>query len=586
MATLTKAKLLEELEKGLSQTAIAKKYGLSQSAVSQRVRRINADGVSTARRPSSKSRTTAVAVKSEPSSPPMNVRAVSSGGRIFQGEKGEIYNPDSLTTNVYRQMTFDAQIRAGLTVLKLPVQTANWEIKCKNKEITDLIYNNLIQWWDLFMTSLLTAVEFGYSAFEKRWKEEDGKYLYRHPLDLYPDSVKIKQNAKTGDFDGIIQQVSYVTQEEVTIPATKSFIFTNMKGESFGNLYGISKLKAAYKFWYAARYNYDFANTFFETFSSPLVKGFAPKGTQDIRDDRGNKTGETSNIDAMMGIIANLRTRSAATLPWTPDKRWDIEFMEAKRTGADFVDYIRYLDLMKIRAMFVPDLIFGHGGERGSYALGKVHYRVFLKSVDGMLSAVKFHLDRYLLPQLVEYNFGPNADQAEWIFEPPSKEDRETLETVFTELVKDGAINPDIDTMAERLGIPMPKNADGNAPKRFKSKVTDIVDKQNDAVLKKVADITQYKNKVANAERWSQSKVPVGWTKALEDTLRNELIELGYSAAKAKYTAKRVAQSRNSDVVCKVLEMIEEHQHESSDKIVSKVKSELIDMRDRIAYYL
>lgn len=453
---ITSNDLKREIANGLTQLQIAKKYGVSRSAISQRMRRMG--GRST---PASSAGRSGAERSSTSTAPSMEVFGVSGGSRVFGGvRENETYNPDTIQIETYRKMTFDAQISAGMTVLKLPVQNAIWHIKSDNEEINEFIESNFKMWWDLFMTSALTALDYGYAAFEKRWELVDGAYIYKHPLDLLPESITILQNKDTGDFEGLKQKQSYQDKDTVTIPANKSFVFTNKKGESFGNLYGISRLKAAYRFWYAARYNYDFANTFFETFSSPLVKGFAPKGSTDIRNAAGTKTGEINNIDAMMEIIKNMRLRSAAALPWSPDKRWDIEFMEAKRTGGDFVEYIRYLDLMKIRAIFVPDLVLGQGGERGSYALGKVHMRMFLKTVDGVLNSLKFHIDRYLIPQLVEYNFAGYKEPVEWIFEPPSKEDRETLEAIFIDLVKQGRIAPDHIEMAERLGIPMSEDAE------------------------------------------------------------------------------------------------------------------------------
>ncbi len=480
--SITNKQLQEALASGMTQGQISVKYGVSRSAISQRIKRMNTTtgGRST---PAGRSGEERPSIKPSKDSPSMAVLGVSGGSRTFGGSKdNETYNPDDIAIDTYRKMGFDAQLNAALYLVKLPIQNAEWTIKTKNAEVADFVKTNFDKWWDLFMTTALTALDFGFAAFEKRWAYVDGKYVYKHPLDLLPESITILQNKRTGAFEGVKQKLSYVQNDEVTIPAPKSFVFTNKLGESFGNLYGISRLKAAYRFWYAARYNYDFANTFFETFSSPFIKGFAPKGSTDIRNSAGVKTGEVNNIDAMLEIIKNLRMRSAAALPWTTDKRWDIEFMEAKRTGGDFVEYIRYLDLMKLRAVFVPDLVMGQGGERGSYALGKVHMRTFLRSTDGVLNSLKFHIDKYLIPQLVEYNFAGYNEPVEWIFEPPSKEDRETLETIFVDLIKQGRVDPDHIEIAERLGVPMDPEGELRPPQ---PKIERIPDENHNATTDK-----------------------------------------------------------------------------------------------------
>ena len=623
MAKLTKEQLVEEMGLGSSQKHIAAKYGITQSAVSQKIKQLGGSGIT--RHTASKE-----SHAESPKGPSTTVIGRAGGSRSFAMAGNETYNPDTITIPTYRKMTFDAQLRAGLTVLKIPVQTAKWYIQTDDQEITDFIEANLKEWWDLFLVTLLTGINYGFSAFEKRWVEEGGAYKYKHPLELYPDSITILQNEKTGDFEGLKQRQSYSEDDMVTIPENKSFIFTNEKGESFGNLYGISRLKAAYQFWYSARYNYDFANNFFETFSSPFVIGYAPKGSQDIRNDAGAKTGEINNIDSMMEIIKNLRMRTAAALPWSPDQRWKVELLEAQRTGANFVEYIRYLDLMKIRAIFVPDLVFGHGGERGSYALGKVHYRIFLKAVGGILSSIKFHVEKYLLPQLVEYNFANYDGPVEWMYEPPSKEDRELLETIFKDLVKDGRISPDNEELAERLGIPLaeeeevddpnllpdenlnPDDAmnpdenlnpddqlpDSNNPPedsnpdakrkakkanmKFKAKLNTIIDKQINNVMHKVRRITDSSNIIQASEKWSQERLPVGWISALENTFRVELVNLGYNNVKAKYMAKRIASNHNTDMIYNVCGVLEENANNNPEIIEHEVKRSLKGIKDRI----
>src|SRR3989304_2152585 len=63
---------------------------------------------------------------------------------------------------------------------------------------------------------------------------------------LYPDTVNIKLD-EMENFDGIVQKW---VGNDIRIPVEKSFIFTHDKGDSFGNLFGVSRLKPAYDCWY------------------------------------------------------------------------------------------------------------------------------------------------------------------------------------------------------------------------------------------------------------------------------------------------------------------------------------------------
>jgi ASC-1-like (ASCH) protein len=177
----------------------------------------------------------------------------------------------------------------------------------------------------------------------------------------------------------------------------------------------------------------------------------------------------------MMNMVKNLKKNGTASLPsdmWSgSDKKWAIELLETKTKIGRFTKAHEHLDKMKSRAVFVPDLIMGTG-DNGSYALGKKHSDNFILSIKGKLSMVKQYIDMYLLPQLVEYNFGKSAPVATWEYSHLSDYMVELLKDILMEATKTGtAPAMDWDWAFSALGIPQAETEDNSEAEMEKSNI-------------------------------------------------------------------------------------------------------------------
>ena len=102
---LTKEQLVEELGLGSSQKHIAVKYGITQSAVSQKMKQFKTGGIT--RHAAKKTEETKT-----PGAPSEAVLGRAGGSRTFGSEGNETFNPDNIALDTYRRMTYDAQLRA------------------------------------------------------------------------------------------------------------------------------------------------------------------------------------------------------------------------------------------------------------------------------------------------------------------------------------------------------------------------------------------------------------------------------------------------------------------------------------------
>lgn len=382
---------------------------------------------------------------------------------------GISYNPDSIPLLTYIQMEDDAQIKAVMTIVKAPIMNVVWSIACENKDIAKFCRETVEPLWGNLIRNMLNALNFGWQGFEKIWEKRDNNWVYKDFQDLYPGQTDILKDPKTMGFAGLSQ--STLSRGTVTIPVDKSFVFTNEK--RFGNLYGRSKFRSAYTYWFIDKYTYDFENQFFERYAIPILHGEAPSGVSQIGGDAANPQVQ-DNLKLLLDKLQGLRSATCIVTPSdtgiNKEKKWAINVLESKRRGADFTQRHNQLDAMKARAIFAPELVFSTPAAGSSYALAREHATVFMGAEEAFLFDIKTHIDKYILPQLVLYNFGSKAPRAEWTFESISVETKNLMRDLVLAMVAGDVVRPDPNwiTKALKIRLQEEKEDDKGEPRKIK----------------------------------------------------------------------------------------------------------------------
>ena len=384
---------------------------------------------------------------------------------------GLSYNPDTITVRTYLEMEDDAQIKAVFTLIKAPLQKVVWSIGCEDQDIARFIRMNLEPRMLSLINNMCNALQFGHQAFEKIWEEKNGQWQYAGFQDLHPDSVRYKKGEK-GVFDGIEQ---YTTKGTVYIPPDKSFVFTNEK--RWGNPYGRSKFRAAYMYWFIDKYTYDFENQYFERYANPILWGQAPSGQ--TQTGTGN-TSQKSNISILFDLLKDAKNAGIIVTPSDVDavthqKKWIVGFLEAQRRGADYRSRHEYLDLMKARAIFAPELVFSAPYAGSSYALAREHATIFMSAEEAILQEVKNHIEKYIIPQMITYNFGSKAPKATWDYESIAPETRTLLRDLVMAMVAGDIIRPDPDWISKTIGIKLREEASKTTERQVKQKIQETL---------------------------------------------------------------------------------------------------------------
>ena len=373
------------------------------------------------------------------------------------------YNPDDISVDTYNKLRMNAQIAAGLKVIKLPIIGQQWTTVCDDKDIGEFIDQLLRPMWYNLLTSTLTAVDFGFAAHEIVYDVQDitlnRKYekksffnkkavVWKKFKSLYPDTVNIKLD-EMENFDGIVQKW---VGNDIRIPVEKSFIFTHDKGDSFGNLFGVSRLKPAYDCWYWWISLVQFMMRYFERKGTPPVIVKFPLGQTKDGTDHADIALEMGKALIGESVIAIPSTTYENTPP-----KWDLNYLLDDKRGEMFLSALTFFENKMLRGMFVPErtITQDSSSKAGSYSLSQTHADMFLLGEEALLVDIENQLNKYVVRRLIEYNFGAKAPQCYIKIERITEARKGFLKDVFMEMIKQGTAIPAAREIADVVGVPL-----------------------------------------------------------------------------------------------------------------------------------
>jgi len=389
------------------------------------------------------------------------------------------YNPETIDVDTFTLMRRDQQLSFGLNFIKLPIISLPFNIICEDEKIRKTIEWAFKKIWRSLIKSSLMAIDYGFCTHEKVWKREkikvaekdkagketvyfEGDFaFYKKIKPHHPGSIKMslddKQNVKE-----IIQE-SIFGAEEVTLPIRKVFLFTNNK--EFGNPFGVSRLKEAYKPWYWKELLYQFMMQYFERRVTPPTIATTPPGK--TIDSSG---AEVDNLVLGLRLASSLISSSVAAIPYQESRSgrenmWDLKILQDDARGPMFIEALKHLDARCLRALLVPEGIIS-SDEGGGYAGASVFADLFLMSEQGIISDLEESITEQLIEPMVEANYPPeNRPACSVKIDPLDWNRKIMLKEVFVEVLRnlDTMVQmgvppisvPDVEKLAEILQIPM-----------------------------------------------------------------------------------------------------------------------------------
>ena len=422
------------------------------------------------------------------------------------------YNPDDISVDTYNKLRMNAQIAAGLKVIKLPIIGQQWTTVCDDKDIGEFIDQLLRPMWYNLLTSTLTAVDFGFAAHEIVYDVQDitlnRKYekksffnkkavVWKKFKSLYPDTVNIKLD-EMENFDGIVQKW---VGNNIRIPVEKSFIFTHDKGDSFGNLFGVSRLKPAYDCWYWWISLVQFMMRYFERKGTPPVIVKFPLGQTKDGTDHADIALEMGKALIGESVIAIPSTTYENTPP-----KWDLNYLLDDKRGEMFLSALTFFENKMLRGMFVPErtITQDSSSKAGSYSLSQTHADMFLLGEEALLVDIENQVNKYVVRRLIEYNFGAKAPQCYIKIERITEARKGFLKDVFMEMIKQGTAIPAAREIADVVGVPLSDESDTSIADQLRSNGNNK--EKLDSSLKVNNKIDKKESKVDNNKKPNEIK--------------------------------------------------------------------------------
>lgn len=431
----------------------------------------------------------------------------------FRDQLGPPFDSERVTLGQCRQIRKDPMVAFGLHYRKVPLARAEWHIDAYDKngpnpQVAAFVDACLRKIYARFIFQRELCKDFGYQGMTKRfiWENPGGFWvdpkstdqakalkpawdegevlpiIWKSPVALRPESTMPTFDEKTGEFTGIAYTQPQGVGRRKTSNAKAqgvqqydiyhSYWATNMKDDEHGSMYGYPLVGFARDYWWAYRFLYGMSNRAFERLAIPPVLAYHPEGstlvdtqTQEMRPnwEIALEAAERLRSNAVAAVPSSMATAgldSSAT-----QREWDFKFMETPYEALSiFNERFNYLNVMKLRGIWVPDLAFIGGNAAGGNTGGNIAEQmaeVLKESLALEMDETDDDINRLWIPQLLTLNFPDfinNGGVARKISHGFKTEDEEFYKQVI-QLI--GQTNPellaqvDLVELFRRIGTPL-----------------------------------------------------------------------------------------------------------------------------------
>lgn len=370
---------------------------------------------------------------------------------------GWLQNPDEIRLETYKRMVdTDETVATGVEFLALAATSRLGEyVNEKHPEAQEFIRQALEGMrgsFALVVFELLeTAFWAGHAVAEIVVDYRDGAFWPREVVVLNPMTYVLKADLSGGPRHGQLETVTQwpATTWEAPLPAEKVLHLAHRS--RWGNPYGTSRLRRAYKSWFIKDRTLQAWGLTMERYGTPLAVVRAKNPGTTVLGPDGRMQQKS---DYLLGVLQNLVNSSGMVI----DLEEAIEFLQSNRdVGSDFQTIQNHLNRMVMRSLLVPALVF-ENTETGSYSLGMTHFDVFLLGLESILQEVTEVLLEHFIRPILTWNFGENLESwGTWAVEPMKPDDLKLWSEVYVALTQAGFITPelreDLTKVRERFGF-------------------------------------------------------------------------------------------------------------------------------------
>lgn len=350
--------------------------------------------------------------------------------------------------SAYRRMTHDPQVRACLATKKYAVLSRGWEIHPADQSGEAIRAAGFCRWClDNMVGSILDAgydvldaLAFGLSIVEINYRLiESGPWAGYVGL----KSLKAKDTRhftiRTDEFCNI--ETLRIAGGAELDPA-KFLIYSYMP--RYGNPYGESDLRAAYRSWRLKEDLLTWWAKYLEKFGMPTVVGAYSAGGGYTKQQQAD----------FLSVVAQVHNESALVVP----DDLAISLLESRQgnsSSSRFDEAVSYLDRAIAKAILGQSLTSDSSARGATYALGAVQENVLRFYINKLTRDLEDAvLTRQLLSRLMSYNFPPSTPTPTFRFARLDDDRLAAAAKLIAEMVQGQVIAPNEPWIREYLGIP------------------------------------------------------------------------------------------------------------------------------------
>lgn len=409
--------------------------------------------------------------------------------------RGRAFDAQHVTLRDLEQMRRDPMIAFGLMFIKVFLARAPWYIKSQDAQIAGFVDAALRRIYGRFILQYCGSLDFGYQGLVKNFERTNVDWVYADPNDpegkelpvwtssaqpliwkpftpLNPRKCQPHFN-RAGNFDGI-SLLSYASpfatpstsrSQVPDIPLDWALWITNEKDSVFGSLWGYPRSAYAYRYWWAYWYRFGLADRAFERWADPPIIAYHPVDVVPGPDGRlRDFTNEGLALAEKLRSGANVSLPSEAVESIVEGRtlnlrKWELKQLDTTVNFDALNETFGYLDVAKLRSLMVPEQAFLEGqGGTSSRNVAATLGDVFEEQQAVIKAEIDDQINRYLIPQLVEANFGPNAPSAEIVTTGFDQADLDTARAVIQAFAQNDPSrlsSLDFRKLAQRLGLPV-----------------------------------------------------------------------------------------------------------------------------------
>jgi len=368
-----------------------------------------------------------------------------------------LYYSSDRSVEQYKKMRMYPMCWLGLSFIKLGLSDIPFIIECEeNEDIQAATTEMMKRIWKKMVREALESLDFGFKAMEIRYEVGTLKYklndqlkelngfLFKSPKGLDGETINIMIEPDDGSFRGFSQD-----SVEVLAKKRKALLFTNTL-ES-GNYYGISAMEPVYPYWYDANINRQFHMRWLEKKGTGIFKGYYPDGNSEVSGEK------KENSDIMLDLLDGIMEGTAVAIPSKMDEHgnrmWDIEELDPGDKTDPFINRANYIDEMVLKGMVIPEKALTQG-EIGARSSIEAFQDMFIMRKQAVLDEVVSTIDKYMLPNFVELNYGPGINVR---IKPGKLDDnsKEVADKIVEKLIEKGIHKVDRMWLIEKTGIPL-----------------------------------------------------------------------------------------------------------------------------------